>query len=55
MKKNLINKLNLPTHYSYISKYILETNIEETLKILNKLKEKNLIKEHSFKGYYVAI
>lgn len=52
--KHLVDKLILPTHYTYISRYILETTENETLELLNELKIKGVIKEHSFKGYYVA-
>ena len=53
---DLIGKLRQPIHISYISKYILKKNIEETKKELNFLIESGIIVESKIaKEYYVVI
>jgi hypothetical protein len=51
----LIKQLKLPTHITYISQYITKEDMKTTKEQLERLVEENLIKEVSFKGYYVAI
>jgi DNA-binding SARP family transcriptional activator len=51
----LIKQLKLPTHITYISQYITKQDMQTTIKQLERLVEENLIKEVSFKGYFVAI
>jgi hypothetical protein len=48
----LLKKLNLPTHINYISQYITKEDMETTKAQIDRLISENLIKEHSFKGYY---
>jgi hypothetical protein len=53
---DLIGKLRQPIHISYISKYILKKNIEETKKELDFLIESGIIVESkTAKDYYVVI
>jgi hypothetical protein len=54
--KTLMDKLRQPIHISYISKYILRQNEDETRKQLNILISEGYIKESGIsEGYYVAI
>lgn len=55
LKKKVLSKLRQPIHYTYISKYILESNEEYTLKYLTQLVEEGYVKETKFKGYFEAI
>jgi hypothetical protein len=53
---NLIGKLRQPIHITYISKYILKKNIEETKKELDFLIESGIIVESNIaEGFYVVI
>ena len=53
--KTLLGKLRQPIHIDYISKYILRESIEETMNIINKLVEDNIIEESKYaKDYYVV-
>lgn len=52
--KSLLSKLRQPVHISYISKYILKKNENETKVVLDKLMNEGLIEESRMsKGYYV--
>jgi len=54
--KNLMDKLRQPIHISYISKYILKQNIDETQKQLDILISEGYVKKSPLSdGYYVAI
>ena len=54
--KTLMDKLRQPIHISYISKYILRQNEDESKKQLDILISEGYIKESSLsEGYYVAI
>jgi competence protein ComGC len=54
--KSLMDKLRQPIHISYISKYILKLNEDETKKQLDTLISEGYIKESKLsQGYYVAI
>ena len=53
--KNLLGKLRQPIHVDYISNYILKDSIEETMNLINKLVEDNVIEESKYaKDYYVV-
>jgi hypothetical protein len=53
--KSLLAKLRLPIHVSYISKYILKLNEEETIEVLDNLEKDGIIKQYdNAKGYYVV-
>ena len=53
--KTLLGKLRQPIHIDYISKYILKESMEETMNIINKLVEDNIIEESKYaKDYYVV-
>jgi hypothetical protein len=52
---DLLKKLNLPTHINYISQYITKEDIQTTKEQIDRLISENLIKEHSFKGYYYTV
>jgi hypothetical protein len=53
--KNLLGKLRQPIHVDYISNYILKNSIEETMNLINKLVEDNVIEESKYaKDYYVV-
>ena len=43
--KNLLGKLRQPIHIDYISKYILKESIENTMNLITKLVEVNVIEE----------
>ena len=54
--KTLMDKLRQPIHISYISKYILRQNIEETKHQLDTLISEGYVKESNLsEGFYVAI
>ena len=54
--KTLIDKLRQPIHISYISKYILKKDMDETKQQLEVLISEGYIKESSVSGgYYVAV
>jgi hypothetical protein len=54
--KSLMDKLRQPIHISYISKYILKLDEDETKKQLDTLISEGYIKESKLsQGYYVAI
>ena len=54
--KALMDKLRQPIHISYISRYILKKNMDETKQQLDILISEGYIKESSLsEGYYVAI
>lgn len=53
--KNLLGKLRQPIHIDYISKYILRQSMDETVNLINKLVEENIIEESKYaKNYYVV-
>lgn len=53
--KTLLGKLRQPIHIDYISKYILRGSMEETMKVINKLVDDNIIEESKYaKDYYVV-
>jgi hypothetical protein len=53
--KNLLGKLRQPIHVDYISKYILKESMENTMKLITKLIESNVIEESKYaKDYYVV-
>jgi competence protein ComGC len=54
--KSLMDKLRQPIHISYISKYILKLNEDDTKKQLDTLISEGYIKESKLsQGYYVAV
>lgn len=54
--KSLMDKLRQPIHISYISKYILKLDEDETKKQLDTLISEGYIKESTLSGgYYVAV
>lgn len=52
---DLLKKLNLPTHINYICQYITKEDMQTTKEQIDRLISENLIKEHSFKGYYYKV
>jgi hypothetical protein len=53
--KNLLGKLRQPIHVDYISKYILKESMENTMKLIIKLIESDVIEESKYaKDYYVV-
>ena len=53
--KNLLGKLWHPIHIDYISKYILNQSMDDTINLINKLVEENIIEESKYaKNYYVV-
>jgi len=53
--KTLVGKLRQPIHIDYISKYILKESMENTVNIINKLVENNILEESKYaKDYYVV-
>ena len=53
--KALMDKLRQPIHISYISKYILKKNMDETKQQLDILISEGYIKESNLsEGYYVV-
>jgi hypothetical protein len=54
--KSLMDKLRQPIHISYISRYILKKNMDETKQQLDILISEGYIKESSLsEGFYVAV
>jgi hypothetical protein len=54
--KSLMDKLRQPIHITYISKYILKKDIDETKQQLDVLISEGYIKESSLsQGFYVAV
>jgi hypothetical protein len=54
--KSLMDKLRQPIHISYISRYILKKDIDETKQQLDILISEGYIKESSLSvGFYVAV
>ena len=54
--KDLSDKLRQPIHISYISKYILKLDEEDTKKELDILISEGFIKESNLaNGYYVVV
>ena len=54
--KTLMDKLRQPIHISYISKYILRKDMDETKRQLDILISEGYVKESTLSGgYYVAI
>jgi len=54
--KTLMDKLRQPIHISYISKYILRKDMDETKRQLEMLISEGYIKESNVSdGYYVAV
>jgi hypothetical protein len=53
--KNLLGKLRQPIHVDYISNYILIESMENTMNLITKLVEDNVIEESKYaKDYYVV-
>jgi flagellar motor switch protein FliM len=53
--KLLSNKLRQPIHIDYISRYILQKPIEETIQIIDELVSQNILEESKYgKNYYVT-
>jgi hypothetical protein len=54
--KTLMDKLRQPIHISYISKYILKKDLDETKQQLDTLISEGYIKKSNLsEGFYVAI
>lgn len=54
--KTLMDKLRQPIHISYISKYLLKKDMDETKRQLDTLISEGFIKESNLsEGFYVAI
>ena len=54
--KTLMDKLRQPIHISYISKYILRKNMDETKRQLDVLISEGYIKKSTLsEGFYVAV
>jgi hypothetical protein len=54
--KALMDKLRQPIHISYISRYILKKDMDETKQQLDILISEGYIKESSLsQGFYVAV
>ena len=52
-EKEFLSKLQKPIHVSYISKYLLKKDINETKQILQKYIDENIIEESKLaKEYY---
>jgi hypothetical protein len=52
-EKEFLNKLQQPIHISYISKYLLKKDMEETKQILKKYIDEGIIEESKMgKEYY---
>lgn len=52
-ERTFLNKLRQPIHISYISKYILKTNMKETKEVLEKYISEGIIEESKIAdGYY---
>jgi flagellar motor switch protein FliM len=53
--KLLSNKLRQPIHIDYISRYIIQKPIEETIQIIDELVSQNILEESKYaKDYYVT-
>ena len=53
--KMLSGKLRQPIHIDYISRYIIQKPIEETIYIINRLVIQGIIEESKYaKDYYVT-
>jgi flagellar motor switch protein FliM len=46
--KLLSNKLRQPIHIDYISRYIIQKPIEETIQIIDKLVSQNILEESKY-------
>ncbi len=54
-EKTFLSKLRKPIHISYISKYIVKKDIQETKEILQKYIDEGIIEESQMaKEYYVV-
>ena len=54
--KTLMDKLRQPIHISYISKYILKKDLDETKQQLDTLISEGYIKKSNLsEGFYVAV
>lgn len=54
LKENLLSKLKLPIHITFISNHILKTSMTETEKLINEMVDEGMIEESKYgKGYYV--
>jgi hypothetical protein len=52
-ERTFLNKLRQPIHISYISKYILKTNMKETKEVLEKYISEGIIEQSKIAdGYY---
>jgi hypothetical protein len=52
-ERTFLNKLRQPIHISYISKYILKTDMKETKEILEKYISEGIIEQSKIAdGYY---
>lgn len=52
-EKEFLNKLQRPIHISYISKYLLKLDINETKEVLQKYIDEGIIEESKLaKEYY---
>jgi hypothetical protein len=52
-ERTFLNKLRQPIHISYISKYILKTDIKETKEVLEKYISEGIIEQSKIAdGYY---
>ena len=52
-ERTFLNKLRQPIHISYISKYILKTDMKETKEVLEKYISKGIIEQSKIAdGYY---
>lgn len=55
LKENLLAKLRLPIHITFISKHILKTSMAETERLIKEMVDDGLIEESKYgKGYYVV-
>jgi flagellar motor switch protein FliM len=55
LTKLLAGKLRQPIHIDYISRYIIQKPIEETIQIIDKLVSQNILEESKYgKDYYVT-
>jgi hypothetical protein len=52
-ERTFLNKLRQPIHISYISKYILKTDMKETKEVLEKYISEGIIEQSNIAdGYY---
>jgi hypothetical protein len=52
-ERTFLNKLRQPIHISYISKYILKTDMKETKEVLEKYISEGIIEQSKIAdGYY---